>query len=93
MRAPELRRQHVEWHGYGCMCPLVLLGGYVPEPFLICFECKHAYMTERELFDTYNQIGRQADEDAKAKGWTPLEFQPVDDAGQIWFCPLCMHDF
>ncbi len=62
------------------------------EPFLTCFECKHAYKTERELVETFNAIGMQDAADLIVEGWTPVEFEAVDDAAQIFFCPLCSHD-
>jgi hypothetical protein len=61
--------------------------------FQVCFECKHGYMTEQELVDTFNAVMRQMNEDAEKNGWTPIEFVPVDDADQIFFCPLCSHDW
>ncbi len=63
------------------------------DAFRVCFECKHAYRTERELIDTFNAVMTQADAEAAANGWAPLEFVPVDDAEQIFFCPFCTHDF
>lgn len=63
------------------------------EPFKSCFECKHMYLTEGDLTDAYNRELAAAEAAAKAKGWEPIEFAPVANADEIWFCPFCSHDF
>jgi hypothetical protein len=63
------------------------------EPFLVCFECNHAYLTEGDLVDAFNKMGAQMESEAIANGWAPIEFVPVESADLIWFCAFCIHDF
>jgi hypothetical protein len=68
-------------------------------PYRICYECKHVFQTAEELVAVFNATGRQSAEECNkwmAKewdNWEPVQFEPVDDAEQVFFCPLCMHDF
>lgn len=64
-----------------------------PEPipqdcFLICFECKHVFRTDRDLVDEHN--GTMAAFAEPGERWTPLTVDEVDD---VLSCPVCAHDF
>jgi hypothetical protein len=75
-------------HCYSCGTDEALPTNY----YIVCRECNHVYKTDKELVDTYNSCGWQDEEDAKAKGWTPWPFGPVDDPEQVHFCPLCLKE-
>ena len=53
-----------------------------PDLYLRCFECKHAY-TEAELIkavqDTLKELG--------------LDYTKIKTVDDIFYCPLCLHDF
>ena len=49
-------------------------------PFIVCGECWHIYQTAQELETLYN-------EEVKANGG------PWRTVTDIFFCPLCIHDF
>jgi hypothetical protein len=61
---------------------------HVDEPgggYLRCGECFHAYLTPRELRREYRR--------ACGPGWLRRLAAVFTRAGDIWFCPLCAHDF
>lgn len=48
----------------------------------VCFECKHVYRTAEEL---QREWAANAPPDIRGRPAPPVE--------QIYFCPLCMHDW
>lgn len=58
---------------------------WVEEPFRVCGECFHVYATGKSLVDAYN-----AEIACPGEDWTPAPARVVAD---IFFCPLCIHDF
>ena len=50
--------------------------------YTICFECGHVYKTEEELIAWWNH-------EHPSSGSEPW----MDNTSEIYFCPLCMHDF
>lgn len=54
-----------------------------------CLECGHIWKTAQELVEAYN---REVDAINSADG-TGLVATYVETADQVYFCPLCLHDF
>ena len=52
--------------------------------FKFCFECGHTYATEKELIDEYNASGERKGEP---------DLWRATNVENIYFCPLCLHDF
>jgi hypothetical protein len=81
---------HPDWcYGHNAVEP-------IPEgviPYLCCFECKHAYLTEAELVAEHNKIVTEMNE-YSARHELPNPVIPlVTSAEFIYTCPLCIHDF
>lgn len=52
------------------------------EPYRVCYECRHAFMTEAELLAEHNrQLARYP------------ELAPETDAARVFCCPFCIHDW
>lgn len=51
------------------------------EPFKVCFECRHGFMTPAELLAGHNEH--------LAEFGQP----PETDPQQVFCCPMCTHDF
>ena len=49
-----------------------------------CFECKHVYLTEADMVETWNNMIEELGTGPSSKA------KSVSD---IPFCPLCLHDF
>jgi len=52
-------------------------GGGFP---VLCYECHHLWLTPEDLLQAYNEGG-------------PEGVPPATEVSQIWFCPLCIHDW
>lgn len=46
-----------------------------------CFECKHVFRTAAQLLAGHNEH------------LAVYGCEPETDAGNVWTCPLCIHDF
>ncbi|SFI80227.1 hypothetical protein SAMN05216275_10527 [Streptosporangium canum] len=57
--------------------------------YSICVECGHAYVTEQDLVDLYNEA--IAAMNKRLTDVAPLAFQL--SSRHIYHCPLCLHDF
>jgi hypothetical protein len=52
------------------------------EPFRVCFECRHAFMSAAELLAGHNrQLARYP------------EIAPEADVAKVFCCPFCLHDW
>jgi hypothetical protein len=60
--------------------------------FLVCFECKHVYMTEQELIDAYNEVRELSKAPLKEAGMRTDHIVPVTSADDVSYCGLCLHD-
>lgn len=49
----------------------------------VCQECGHVYQTEQDLRDAY----------AESADWPGESTDSAPEANEIYFCPLCIHDF
>ena len=74
---------------------------YPPEPYRICFECRHAFPSAQALLDDNNAVTRAMNAEAEAKGWAPPGniwelSEPIPDEtdpAKVYCCPHCIHDF
>jgi len=57
----------------------------IPEgAYRVCGECWHCYPTEKDLLDTYNTELARVNQEPDS---------PVTNPDDIYFCPLCTHDW
>lgn len=81
--ADSCAADHCHWHG-------------TDEPaegaYRVCFECSHAYRTAQDLLAAHNAAMAEM---AKASRSFPPTWEhiPETDAGQVFSCPFCIHDW
>lgn len=62
---------------------------------IICGECFHVFANAEELLEMHNAASKKAHETCKEDGWlgSDEEWRPITDPDDVYFCPVCVHDF
>ena len=62
----------------------------LPNPYQVCFECKHVYNTPQDLEAAYTDTVREMNKHREREEPFAPEYKPAD---KIYFCQECIHDF
>lgn len=63
--------------------------------YQVCGECMHVFVTAEDLLNAHNEKGRESHERLKDDPMfgSSEEFKPTENVDEVFFCPVCIHDF
>jgi hypothetical protein len=61
--------------------------------YRVCMECGHSFATERQLVIAHNDMLIDLHQRSTLFGFDVTEPKMVDDAANIYSCPICGHDW